>query len=315
MRKVEPRETVAIVGAGNVGSTLAMRVVESGLADVVLLDVYRSIAEGKALDIVDTFGITGGSRRIFGTDEYSNIKGSRIVVITAGFPRKPGMSREDLASKNAAIVKDVAGHIKAHAPDAVVVVVTNPLDAMTYLAYRAGSFPRTKVMGMAGLLDESRFIALIAHELKVSARDVKTVMMGSHGDTMVPILSHTKVGRRPLTEILPKERIDELVRITRSRGAQIVGLLGSGSAYYSPSLAAFKMVECVLRDRREILTASAYLQGEYGLADLCIGVPLRVGGNGIESVIEIDLNEEEKVSLRESAKTIRETIESLPFEQ
>ncbi len=304
-------DKVAVIGAGNVGATLAMRIVESGLADAVLVDIERPIAEGKALDVADTAGIVRGARSIVGTDEYSHIQGSKVVAITAGLARKPGMSRDDLVSKNAAIVKGVVEKVRMNAPEAVIVVVTNPLDAMTYLAYKASSFGRERVLGMAGLLDESRFIGVIARELKVSPGDVRTVIMGSHGDTMVPILSHTTVGKKDLRALMPKEKIDELIRTTRSRGAQIVNLLGSGSAYYSPALATFKMVEAVMKDTKEVITASCYLEGEYGFNDICIGVPVRVGRKGIESVVELTLTEDEKAALGESARALRRVIESL----
>ena len=311
MKRREARFKVTVIGAGNVGSTLAMRVWESGLADVVLLDICASMAQGKALDIWDESGMSGVPNTITGTGDYSAIKGSDVVVITAGFPRKPGMSREELVAKNAAVIKEVTLNIRANAPETIIIVVTNPLDAMTYLAYKTSSFERTRVMGMAGLLDESRFITLISNELKVHPKDVKTVMMGSHGDTMVPIISQTKVGNKNLKLLLPKDKIDELIRITRDRGARIVGLLGSGSAYYSPSFGAFKMVEAILKDKGGSFTASAYLEGEYGLSGICIGVPVRLGAKGIESISRIKLAGDEEALLIESSKAIGQTIKHL----
>jgi malate dehydrogenase len=306
-------DKVAVIGAGNVGATLAMRVFESGLADVVLVDILPSIAEGKALDISDNCGALGSANAIIGTDDYSRVEGSRIVAITAGFARKPGMSREELVSKNASIVKDVVLKVKAKAPDSIIIVVTNPLDAMTYLAYKTSGFDKKRVMGMAGTLDESRFVALISKELNVDPKEVKTVMMGSHGDTMVPVLSRTTVGKRKLTDLIPKERLDKIVDTTRFRGAQIVNLLGSGSAYYSPSLATFRMIDIILSGKREVVAACAFLDGEYGLSGICIGVPVLLGRKGIESVVEIDLAEEERSSLLRSEAIIRKTMELLPL--
>lgn len=305
-------DKVTVVGAGNVGATLAMRIAESGLAEVVLIDVCKALAEGKALDIADTCGMTGSPVPVLGTDDPAHAKGSAVVAITAGFPRKPGMSREDLVAKNAAIIREVVTNVAPHAPDAVIVVVTNPLDAMTYYARRLGRFDKRKVVGMAGLLDESRFSGLLARELGTGTADIETVMMGSHGDTMVPVFSHAKAGGKRLFDVLSRERVDEIAAKTRSRGAQIVSLLGSGSAYYAPSLAAYRMIEMILRDRHGAVTASAYLEGEYGLSDICIGVPLVLGRNGIESIIELDLGTEEQAALEKSAEAIRQTIKLLP---
>jgi len=306
------KDKVTVVGAGNVGATLAMRIVESGLADVALIDICKTIAEGKALDIADTCGMTGSRATIVGTDDWSRAEGSSVVAITAGFPRKPGMSREDLVAKNAAIVRDVVAGIMPRSREAVIIVVTNPLDAMTYYARRLGGFDRRKVVGMAGLLDESRFKALVARELGGGADDVDAVMMGSHGDTMVPIFSRARAGGRRLCDALPRGKIDGITGTARSRGAQIVGLLGSGSASYAPSLATYRMIEMILRDRHATATASAYLDGEYGLSDICIGVPVVLGRGGIEKIIELDLAPEESAALAKSADVIRQTIQLLP---
>src|SRR3989338_1777787 len=295
---------VSIIGAGQVGSTLAMRIVESDLADVVLVDIFRNLALGKSLDILDAAPLIGHERTVIGTDDYADIRGSQIVVITAGLPRKPGMSRDELSSKNCEVVKAVSGHIKAKAPDSIVIVVTNPLDAMTYLAYKTTAFKRYKVFGMAGELDGSRFKSIIANGLNVPRASVQTFILGSHGDTMVPILSNTSVNGKPILSLLPKSRIDELVGKTRARGAEIVSHLGTGSAYFSPSAAIFKMLRAVIKDTNETLTVSAYLDGEYGLKDIAIGVPCKLGRSGIEEIVELKLSEEEKNALAKSARAI-----------
>lgn len=299
---------ISVIGAGAVGSTLAQRLFESGLADVVLVDILKNVACGKALDLLDASSIMGTEKAIIGTDDYKEIRGSDIVVITAGLPRKPGMTREDLISKNAAIVKDVAAKVRTHAPGAIVIVVTNPLDTMTYLTCKVTGFDKTKVLGMAGVLDGSRFIALIADELKVHRSLVKACVMGSHGDTMVPVISQTFVSGKPLSSILPKDKIDNLVKRTCDRGAEIVSLLGTGSAYYSPSAAALRMIRAIMDDRGEVITASAYLEGEYGLKDICMGVPCRLDSRGIVEVVELDLSEQEKAAFAASAKAVGSSI-------
>lgn len=302
---------IAVIGAGAVGATLAQRLFESGLADVVLVDILKNIACGKALDLLDASPITGTEKSIVGTDDYKEIQGSDIVVVTAGLPRKPGMTREDLISRNAAIVKDVAAKIKTHAPRAIVIVVTNPLDTMTYLTYKTTGFDKTKVLGMAGVLDSSRFIAIIADELKIRRSSVKTCVMGSHGDTMVPVISKTFVNGKPLSSVLSGDKIDSIVKRTCDRGAEIVSLLGTGSAYYSPSAAALRMIRAIMDDRGEVITASVYLEGEYGLKDICMGVPCRLDSRGVVEVIEFDLSEQERVAFAASAKAVGSSIEFL----
>lgn len=296
---------VSIIGAGAVGATLAHRVLESGLADVVLLDIYKNIACGKALDLLDAAPIIGHENQIIGTDNYSDLRDSQIVVITAGLPRKPGMSRDELVSKNAAIVKDVAENVKKNAPSSIVIVVTNPLDSMTYLAYKLLNVAKGKVMGMAGILDGSRFVHLISQELKIPRSSIETYMLGSHGDTMVPLVSKTRVSGKPITEVISKARLEEIIKRTCDRGAEIVGLLGSGSAFYSPSAAVFKMINAILRDTKETLVASAYLEGEYGFNDICIGVPCKIGKSGIEKVITLELSADEKTAFAKSAEAIK----------
>lgn len=299
---------ISVIGAGAVGATLAQRIFESGLADVVLVDILKNIACAKAMDLLDASAITATERTITGTDDYKHIENSDIVVITAGLPRKPGMSREDLISKNAAIVKDVAGKVKIHAPRSIVIVVTNPLDVMTYLAYKVTGFDKSRVLGMAGVLDGSRMIALIADELKVPRSSVKTYVMGSHGDTMVPVISKTSVGGKPLSSVLSKDKIEKIVKRTCDRGAEIVSLLGTGSAYYSPSAAVFKMIRAIMDDTAEVITASVYLNGEYGLKDIFMGVPCRINKRGLAEVVEMDLSEEEKAAFSVSAKAVKSSM-------
>ena len=302
---------ISIIGAGAVGATLAQRVVESSLADVVLLDIAKDMACGKALDLLDASPIIGHERNVVGTDDYEEIESSDIVVITAGFARKPGMAREELMAKNADIVKGASDKIKKYAPSSIVIIVTNPLDSMTYLAYKTTGFDRKRVFGMAGVLDGARFICLLAAELKVPRSSIETCVLGSHGDTMVPIISKTKVAGKPITSVLAKDKLDKIVKRTSDRGAEIVSLLASGSAYYSPSAALFRMINAVLKDSKEVLAASAHLNGEYGLKDICIGVPCKIGKAGIEKIVELDLSEEEKAQLRKSAQAIKSSIELL----
>ena len=307
----QPIPKVSIIGAGAVGATLAHRVLEAGLADVVLLDIIKNLAVGKAFDLLDASPIIGHERTITGTDDYKEITSSDIVVITAGLVRKPGMTREDLIAKNAGIVKGVSENIKRYAPDTIVIVVTNPLDAMTYLTYKATGFKREKVFGMAGELDASRFVYLIASELKVPRSSVRTYMLGSHGDTMVPVLSKTTVSGKLISQVMPKEKLDAIVTRTCNRGAEIVSLFGSGSAYYSPSAAVFRMISVILKDAKETIVASACLNGEYALKDIAIGVPCEIGRSGIEKIIELKLSKEEDIAFRASAKAIKSSIDIL----
>lgn len=302
---------VSIIGAGAVGATLAQRVLESGMADVVLIDIAKNIACAKALDLSDAAPIMGHECSIIGTDDYKQIKSSDIVVITAGFPRKPGMTREELITKNANIVKDVSLNVKIHAPDSIVIVVTNPLDVMTYHCLKTTGFRREKVFGMAGVLDSSRFVYLIAEELKVPRSSVQTYMLGSHGDTMVPIISKTRIGGKDIQGLISKDRLDAIVKRTCDRGAEIVSLLGSGSAYYSPSAAVFKMIDAIFKDRKETLVVSAYLKKEYGLDDICIGVPCRIGRTGIVDIIQLDMSEDESKNFLKSAQAIKNSIKIL----
>ena len=297
---------IAVIGAGAVGATLAQRILEGGIADVVLVDILKNLAQGKALDLLDASPVVGHEKNITGTDNYDQIRDSDIVVITAGLPRRPGMTRDDLIAKNAAIMKDVAANVKKYAPRSILIVVTNPLDTMTYLAKRLTGFPKERVIGMAGVLDGSRFIYLLANELNVPRSSIEAYMLGSHGDTMVPVISKTRVNGKPVTGAISKEKLDAIVKRTRDRGAEIVSLLGSGSAYYSPSAAVLKMVKAILGDTKETLVVSAYLDGEYFLKDISIGVPCVLGRNGIERVVELDLSAEEKKAFLNSAQAIRD---------
>lgn len=296
---------VSVIGAGAVGATLAQRILESSMADVVLVDILKNVAKGKAFDMLDASSIVGHEREISGTDNYEETRGSDIVVITAGLPRKPGMTRDDLVAKNAAIIKDVTANIKKHSPQSIIIVVTNPLDTMTYLTLKLTGFEKRKVIGMAGVLDGSRFVYLLSNELKVPRSSVETYMLGSHGDTMVPVISKTCVGGKPLTDVIAKDKLAAIVKRTCDRGAEIVSLLGSGSAYYSPSAAVFKMINAILKDTKETLAASAYLEGEYSLSGLCMGVPCVLGKNGIEKIVEIKMSEEESKAFLKSAEAIK----------
>ncbi|MBI4335945.1 MAG: malate dehydrogenase [Candidatus Omnitrophica bacterium] len=300
---------VSIIGAGNVGATLAMRVAEADLADVALLDIAEGVCAGKAMDLTDAAPIAGHERKVIGTKDYKDIIGSEIVVITAGFPRAPGMSREELFLKNSSIVKEAAGNIRRLCPDAIIIVVTNPLDAMTYLAYKESGFPKNRVMGMAGVLDASRFIALIADAASVKYKDVETYVLGSHGDTMVPLISHTKIKGKPVTKILSKEKIEELVTRTKNRGAEIVNLLKAGSAYYAPSASAFVMARAIIKNTKEVLCCSCLLEGEYGFKDVCIGVPAKLGKDGIAKIIELSTTDEERKEFEKSAEAVKRTVQ------
>ena len=302
---------ISVIGAGAVGATLAQRIIEGGIADVALVDILKNIAAAKALDLMDAAPVVGHECNIIGTDNYAETKGSDIVVITAGLPRKPGMTREELIAKNAGIVKGVSENLKKYAPSAIVIVVTNPLDVMTYLALKTIGTGRNKVFGMAGVLDGSRMAYLIADELKVKRSTVQTVVLGSHGDTMVPVLSKTRVAGKPVMDLIPKDKLERIVKRTCDRGAEIVSLLGAGSAFYSPSAAALLMIKAVINDTKETLTASALLEGEYGLKDICIGVPCVIGKSGMERVVEIDLSKEEKAAFLKSASAIQGSINLL----
>ena len=296
---------VSVIGAGNVGAEVARRLAEKDLADVVLLDIIEGIPQGKALDMMQAGPVVGYNSQILGTNDYNDIKGSQIVVVTAGLARKPGMSRDDLLHKNATIIKSVCENIKKFAPNSIILLVTNPLDTMTYVAWKASGFDAKKVLGMAPLLDLARMATFIAMELKVPVTKVKAMVLGAHGNLMVPIPSQTKVSGKPITELMPKEKIDKIVDRTRHGGAEIVAHLKTGSAYYAPSAAAAHMVESILRDKKEVIPSSVYANGEYGLKDLYIGLPAKIGKNGVEEIVEIELTSEEKQQLASSAEAIK----------
>ena len=297
---------VTVVGAGNVGATAAQRLAEKELCDVVLVDIIEGVPQGKALDLSEAAPIEKHDSHLTGTNGYDATQGSDIVIITAGIARKPGMSRDDLISTNAGIVKKVAAEVASRSPEAVLIIVSNPLDAMCHVAYEASGFPKQRVIGMAGVLDSARFRAFIAMELNVSVENTHAFVLGGHGDSMVPLPRYSTVAGIPITELLAKERIDALVDRTRNGGAEIVGLLKTGSAYYAPASAAVEMAESILKDKKKILPCAAYLQGEYGLQDLFIGVPVKLGAGGIEQIIEITLTDEERQALQKSAAAVQE---------
>ncbi len=305
------KQKVTVVGAGNVGATAAQRLAEKELCDVVLVDVVEGVPQGKSLDLTEAAPIEKHDARLTGTNGYEETAGSDIVIITAGIPRKPGMSRDDLISTNAGIMKSVTEQVVKHSPDSILIIVSNPLDAMCHVAFDASGFPKNRVMGMAGVLDSARFRAFIAMELNVSVENTHAFVLGGHGDTMVPLPRFSTVAGIPITELMSKERIDALVQRTATGGAEIVSLLKTGSAYYAPASAAVEMAESILKDKKKILPCAAYLQGEYDCKDLFIGVPVKLGANGIEEVIEITLTDDEKVALKKSADAVQELKETI----
>ncbi len=300
------KNKVTVVGAGNVGATVAQRIAEKELADVVVIDIVDGLPQGKALDLTEAAPVEKHDARIIGTNRYEDSAGSDIVIITAGIPRKPGMSRDDLISTNAGIMKNVTEQVAKQSPDAILIIVSNPLDAMCHVAYDTSGFSKTKVVGMAGVLDSARFRAFIAMELNVSVENTHAFVLGGHGDTMVPLPRYSTVAGIPITELLTRDRIDALIERTAKGGAEIVSLLKTGSAYYAPSAAAVEMAEAILKDKKKILPCAAYLEGEYGFNDLFIGVPVKLGTNGVEEIIEINLTDDEKAALQKSATAVQE---------
>jgi len=296
---------VTIVGSGFVGQTTAMRVVEKGLAEVVLIDIVEGLPQGLALDIRESSPIEGFEPNVTGTNDYADTAGSDIVVITAGFPRQPGMSRMDLLGKNAAVVREVVENVAPGSPNAVIVVVTNPLDEMTFLASEVAGFPKRRVVGMAGVLDSARLRYFIADELGVSPSAVEAITLGSHGESMVPLPRHATVAGKPLTELVDETTLERLYQRTRDAGAEIVALLKKGSAYYAPSAAIAGMVQAVARGDRDVLPACAWCEGQYGIRDVYVGVPVRLSPSGVEEIVELDLNEDELGALRAAAEGIR----------
>jgi malate dehydrogenase len=299
------RRKVTVVGAGNVGATVAQRTAEKGLADVALVDIVEGVPQGKALDLMESGPVESYDCRLVGSNNYAETANSDVVVITAGIPRKPGMSRDDLLKTNYNIVKGVTEQVVANSPNCIIIVVSNPLDAMVQTAFRTSKFSKNRVIGMAGVLDSARFRTFIGMELKVSVENIHAFVLGGHGDTMVPLPRYSTVSGIPITELLPKETIDRLVQRTRDGGAEIVGLLKT-SAWYAPGSSVVEMVDAILNDRKKILPCSAFLEGEYGINGLYVGVPVKLGAKGIEQIIEITLTLEERAALQKSAGAVKE---------
>ena len=300
---------LTVVGGGNVGATAAQLAAMKELArEVVIIDIAEGIPQGKGLDQWESAPIEGFDSRVIGTNDYKDTAGSDVVIVTAGIARKPGMSREDLLNTNAGIVKQVSENLKKTSPDAIVIMVSNPLDVMAYVCLKETGFPRERVIGMAGVLDTARYRSFIALELDCSVEDIQSLVLGGHGDTMVPLASYTTVSGIPLRQLMPQDRIDALVDRARNGGAEIVSLLKTGSAYYAPAAAAVQMAEAIVKDKRRILPCSAYLQGEFGMKDLYLGVPCKIGRNGLEKIIEVELTDSERAALEKSANAVRETI-------
>ena len=303
------RSKVTVVGAGNVGATTALRIQSLGYADVVLVDVVEDLPQGKALDMLEAGPVVGSDARITGSNGYEASADSDVVVITAGIARRPGMSRDDLLLTNMRITSAVTAEVVKHSPNCIIIAVTNPLDAMVQNVYESAGFPRNRVFGMAGVLDTARFRTFIAEELNVSVEDVQAYVLGGHGDDMVPLVRYTTVGGVPITELMAEEKVDQLVRRTRDGGGEIVALLKEGSAYYAPSAAITQMVEAVLLDKKRILPTCVYLEGEFGIDGLCVGVPAKLGAGGMEQVVEIRLTEDEKAALNKSAASVQELVD------
>ena len=303
------RRKVTVVGAGNVGATAAQRIHQLGFADVVLVDVVEDLPQGKALDMLESGPVMGSDASIIGSNGYEESAGSEVVVITAGIARRPGMSRDDLLLTNMKITSSVTREVVSYSPNSIIIAVTNPLDAMVQNVFETSGLPRQRVFGMAGILDTARFRTFIAREMDVSVEDVQAYVLGGHGDDMVPLVRYTTVGGIPITELLDKETIDKLVQRTRQGGGEIVALLKAGSAFYAPSAAITQMVEAILLDKKRILPCCVYLEGEYGINGLCVGVPVKLGAGGIEQVIEISLTEEEKRALSQSAANVKELVQ------
>ena len=303
------RKKVTVVGAGMVGGTTAHRLADKELCDVVLIDIIEGLPQGKGLDLAESAPIEGYDSRVVGTNDYKDTANSDIVVITAGLPRKPGMSRDDLLKTNYNIVKETTEKVVKHSPNSILIVVSNPLDAMTQTAYKTSGFSKNRVIGMAGVLDAARMRTFIAEALEVSVENVTAFVLGGHGDAMVPLARYSTVAGIPLPDLMPQEKIEAIVKRTAQGGAEIVGLLKTGSAFYAPSAAIVEMVEAILKDKKKILPCAAYLEGEYGIKGLFVGVPVKLGARGIEQVIEIKLTPEERVALEKSAAAVKELVD------
>ncbi|MFK7761042.1 MAG: malate dehydrogenase [Candidatus Midichloriaceae bacterium] len=310
------RKKIALIGGGNIGGTLAYIIASKELGDVVILDRNKEYAAGKALDIEESLPVMKKDVSLIGTDDYADIKDSDLVIITAGVARKPGMSRDDLLSVNADVIKIVAEGVKKYCPDAFVIVITNPLDAIVYAFLKYSGLSRNKVVGMAGVLDSARFRLFLARELNTSVQDITSFVLGGHGDTMVPLMRYTNIGGVPLLDLIKKgmissDKVQEIIKRTRSGGAEIVKLLKSGSAYYAPATSAIKMAESYLNNNKELFPCSVYLEGEYGLSDTCMGVPAFIGANGVENIIQIDFDNEEKAVFDQSAEAVNSLISAM----
>ncbi len=305
------RKKVTVVGGGNVGATAAQLIVGKGYADVVLVDVVEGLPQGKALDMLESGPILGFDSQIVGTNTYEQTKDSDIVVITAGIARRPGMSRDDLLKTNSGIMKSVIKEVVKYSPNSILIIVSNPLDAMAYLALKESKFPKHRVVGMAGVLDTARMRTFIAQELKVSVEDVHAYVLGGHGDTMVPLVRHTSVAGIPLDKMLSKERLAAIIKRTQDGGGEIVNLLKTGSAFYAPAAAVAEMVDAILLDKKRILPCAAYLEGEYGFSGVLVGVPVKLGEKGIEQIIQIELNADEKAALAKSTEAVKELVDAL----
>jgi malate dehydrogenase len=302
-------DKITVVGAGNVGATAAQRVAEKELArEVVLVDIVEGVPQGKGLDQWESAPVEGFDTRVIGSNGYDEAAGSGLFIVTAGIARKPGMSRDDLLNTNAKIVREVSQNIARVAPDSIIIVVSNPLDVMCYVAKEASGFPRERVIGMAGVLDTARYRSFLALELDVSVEDIQAMVLGGHGDTMVPLISYTTVSGIPVTQLISPERLDAIVQRTRSGGAEIVQYLKTGSAYYAPSSGAVQMAEAIVKDKKRILPCAAWLEGEYGLEGLFLGVPCKLGRNGLEAILEVELTAEERAALEKSAEAVREPM-------
>jgi malate dehydrogenase len=305
------RRKIAVIGAGNVGATTAQRLAERDYADIVLVDIVEGLPQGKALDLNQAGPVVGYEPNISGTNNYEETSGSDIVVITSGLPRKPGMSRDDLLAANKEIVASVTGEVSQRSPDAIIICVTNPLDAMCHVTIDVAEFPRQRVVGMAGILDSARFRTFLAWELGVSVRDVTGFVLGGHGDTMVPVTSYTNVAGVPVSQKIDSMRLDEIVQRTRDGGAEVVKLLKAGSAYYAPGAAVAEMVDSIVLDQKRVLPCAAYCDGEFGIEGLFVGVPVKLGRDGVEEIVEIELSEQERADLRRSAGAVRELVDAM----
>ena len=305
------RNKVAIVGAGQVGATAAQRVFDRGYADVVLVDIIEGLPQGKALDMLESGPVVGSDASIIGTNSYEDTADSDVVVITSGVARKPGMSRDDLLFTNMEIVESVTREVVRYSPNTILIIVTNPLDAMAQRAYEVSGLPRERVIGQSGILDTARFRTFLAQEMRVSVRDVQAYVLGGHGDTMVPLVHYTTVGGVPVSRLLPKDTVDRIVERTRGGGGEIVALLKTGSAYYAPAAGIAEMVDAIILDQHRILPCAAYLDGEYGINGLYVGVPVKLAAGGIEEIVEIELSPEEEAMLKESAAAVRELVDTM----